>query len=214
MGTMRARAEHYIDMLQREVHRHATINQKADGFRVFVPCTKCGATEAFYMRNKIPPDQIANHMRRKGWRLEGNKRATCPDHPVERKERPVMPTEPVTVAAPTISASDRAKAARREAVMLLNDVFDTEKGCYRGGESDASVASVTGLAEAAVRALREEFGFEIKRPPELDALFASLEDVQRRTTDFSGEAQRTMGAFASEIVELRRRLEVIARKFG
>lgn len=217
--TQAAKAALYFDALRRDVHKFASIRNAIDGFHVTVPCLKCGPVEAFHMRSKIPTDQIANHLKRQGWTFLNGKRAYCPEHPPvkpprERKDYDVDHTAVPVEIETRQSASDKAKAAKRSTVLLLEDVFDVEKGCYRGGENDESVGRVVGLSAQAVQFIREEFGYTIKRPPELAAVMDEIKSITDRVETFSANNAENVTAFLNELRTLRQRVEVIARKYG
>lgn len=207
--------QRYQTGLRRELHREAAIHEGLDGMHVWLPCVNCGPMQAFHMRGKLPPDVIRNKLLDQGWSFNGNRKAVCPKHKPARRERPVSETveTPVTSTEDKAAASDRAKRAKRDAIMLLDDVFDVAKGCYKPGENDESVGKVVGLSLQAVATIREEFYGPIKRPPELDALFAALENAQSRITQFRGETNRTLEAMVGEVTQLRARIEAVARRY-
>lgn len=194
---MKASALAYRNLLRAEVHREAEIvSSGVDGFKVTVPCDHCGKdVDGFHMRSKLPPEQIRKKMQNAGWTFNGGKRAVCPHHqqrvapPVANDEAPMTEVKD----APVESATDKAKRARRETIMLLDEVFDASIGRYRKGETDASVASVTGLSPEAVAKLREEFYAPLAPdpvPPEVKAALKELEGLQRHADGLLEEAGR------------------------
>jgi hypothetical protein len=84
----------------------------------------------------------------------------------------VAPVAPA--AAPSATASDKARAAKREVVAWLNESFDVEAGRYKDGQSDATISKETGLSEAQVKELREDLYGPLKEPKELADLRADI----------------------------------------
>lgn len=211
---MNAKAEAYIAALRRDVHRDARLVTRMDGFTVHLPCTGCGIVEAFAMTKKIPTEQITNKLKDKGWTFERNRRATCPMH--SRREKKVEQTvdKPVRSPEEKDTTSEKARRAKRETVLLLDDVFDVDKGCYRGGESDESVGRTVGLSPQAVQFIRESMFGPIKRPPELAQLFDDLKDLSGRVAAHASDARAAEEALAHELDALRKRIDAVARKYG
>lgn len=94
-------------------------------------------------------------------------------------QTPTTQTSPLAVAAASAnpSPSAKAKAARRAVMQWLNESFEltgAEKGRYKAGITDASIAKETGCAKSAVKQIREEFFGVIDRPKELDTISAEV----------------------------------------
>lgn len=185
-GTMTtaARNQVYVDDLRAVIHRKARLFHSPDGFRLSVPCDDCQHhVEAFHMRSKLPVEQIRKKMLNAGWMLLKNKSATCPR--AHHATVPAMVQEPRIVPpfhieieekdmaeTDTITSSDRAKAAKRDALAWIDEAFNTERGQYKAGVTDETIAKETALSVEAVKKLREEFYGPLKVPTELEALRA------------------------------------------
>ena len=125
---------------------------------------------------------------------------------VENKPKPTLSI----VAEPSAkSASERAKAAKREAISLLDDVFDLEHGRYRGAETDASVGATVGLSADAIRLLRDEFGYAMKRPTELDELATEIVEARKA---FDAKLVELAHEISKEKLALHERLDAVQRK--
>jgi hypothetical protein len=98
-------------------------------------------------------------------------------------------------------------------VLLLDDIFDTEKGCYRSGENDETVGDAVKLSAAAVAAIREEFGYIIKRPAELDGLLVAMKAAEENVATVRAESIEKIDGLSKEIIELRRKIESVASKY-
>lgn len=122
------------------------------------------------------------------------------------KEQPKMAQEePAQVAA-----SDKARAAKRAAMEHLSESFNVERGTFAPGVSDASIAKDTGLAEAGVKKLREEFFGPLGEPDELRAL---REELSAARTDVA--ALKQMVATGEQTINnIGRRIETYFQKQG
>lgn len=210
---MNAKAFEYVNALKRDVHRDAQLLCKLDGFTVMLPCTGCGIIEAFRMNKRIPPDQIKKKLQDQGWTFESNRRATCPAHKPARKEKSMDTTVNKPSGEEQEQASERARAAKRETVLLLEDVFDVERGCYKGGESDESVGKTVGLSPQAVQFIRESFFGPIKRPPELASVDGALRALEQRHEAMVRESNEAIKAAAEELRNMRQRVDALMRKY-
>lgn len=123
------------------------------------------------MMGKLPTDIIAKKVRAKGWQLHKSGHV-CPLH----KDEKMTDLKSTTAIVPpaVVPASDKARVARREAILILADVFDVEKGQFRGKDNDASVANAVNLSTEAVSKLREEFYGPLKEPGELHLFRSQL----------------------------------------
>lgn len=191
---------------------------------VDVPCNGCGklVEGAFHCANKMPPDKIAKVLRTRGWFIgtRANKH-TCPrnDHPVPETItfddlQEMVEVVEVEIPAAGAAASDKAKMARRDTVLLLAEVFDVETGRFKTGESDASVAAVTGLSEKSVADLRVEFYGPLKMPTEIEGLFTELGSIRQEDQRIAAEFTEKMAANAARYDAVERRINVLVQKNG
>lgn len=107
--------------------------------------------------------------------------------------------------APT--ASDQARAAKRAVMQWLDEAFNVEKGTYRAGISDASIAKETGVAEAKVKSLREEFYGPLGEPDE-------LRELRETIAAFEKKAKNQFDALMQEATGINRKLTVICQRQG
>ena len=59
----------------------------------------------------------------------------------------------------------KAKAAKRQAIALLEDEFNVETGTYKDGSSDKTIAELVDLSESAIATLRSALFVILKRRP-------------------------------------------------
>ncbi len=164
------------------------------GMTLHVPCKKGNHIVDFDVESGSHPDLVAKRMLASGWTF-GSK-LTCPEH--SRRERvarirtPKRELEPMTTpakietAAP-MTTSDEARLAKRLVVAELEDHYDDKAKRYRAGHCDASIARTTGIAEAVVAKIRDEFFGPTAppEPPELTRLRESIADAKTELTSFS-----------------------------
>jgi hypothetical protein len=182
------------------------------GQTLHLPCERGNHVVDFTITGNMPPDFVAKKMLAKGWTI-GSK-LVCPDcskpprKVVANDEGASMATTGTEVAQTTIKpVSDAARTKRREALQWLDESFDPEKGCFREGQSDATIAKETGLAETAVAALREEFYGPLKCPPE-------IADFNKRFADLRAEVTAAVDAMRQAIRKEELRLEAFLKKNG
>lgn len=147
-----------------------------------------------------------NQLRREAERLKAEGRipaAPCP----QIKETKPMATQ--NGAAP--SASDRARLAKREAMDLLALAFklapDGKSGTYQDSYSDIRIAKETGLSEATVKELREEFYGPLGEPNEVGIVRAELAHARRIFAEKMAECEK-------EILRVERKFEMLCQRNG
>ena len=197
-----------------------------------VPCSR-GHDVDVEMPTKFPHDVIKKKLQAKGWGFHGRK-PVCPDcmehdretrenqrnavdaapAPQAEKEVP-METSATAIAAATAQQSTpsaRAKAARREVMQWLDESFELtgpEKGRYKAGINDATIAKETGCSTEAVAKIREEFFGALDKPKELDCISVEVGNLKLA----AGELERTAKEAADELMRnARAEAEVIRRK--
>lgn len=219
-----------------------------------VPCSK-GHDVEIDMPTKFPSDVIKKKLMRQGWSFQGRKpvcpdcvsarkvtrlrpKTSAPEKlPVDQNDnQPILPeeqeqvpmdTSPTAAAAP-ITPSARAKAARREVMQWLDESFELtgpEKGRFKGGVTDATIAKETGCSEDAVRKIREEFFGILDRPRELDTISAEVGTLRlaadQLVKDATAQANRLIAdataqakVIADKADKLSSRLAQISREQG
>ena len=111
---------------------------------------------------------VHKQLNKLGWSVNG-KVITCPDC-LSKMEKPMVADTKQELRQPT-------KSQKREIMLLLNDVYDTDNERYKGTETDKSVAECLGegIMWGWVSQIREEyFG-----PDGNEANFAAAEDIQQ-----------------------------------
>ncbi|MFL5900892.1 MAG: hypothetical protein ACJ75S_06800 [Solirubrobacterales bacterium] len=148
--------------------------------------------------------------------------------PTVPEKEPPMDTSATAIASATLTPSARAKAARREVMQWLEESFELtgpEKGRYKAGVTDATIAKETGCSEDAVKKIREEFFGLLDKPKELDGISAEIgtlrlaaAELERKATEAADEIKRNATAEAEVIrrkaTELTERLNKISREQG
>ena len=189
------------------------------GQTLHVPCSR-GHVVDFPITGALPPEIVAKKMMQKGWTI-GNK-LVCPKHSRKRKpEREgLVQREDVEVAQVAAANDEPAKpsapglAARRAAIEWIVEAFDADKGTYKAGVSDATIAKETGLSESAVAEIRElNFG-PIKEPPEIEFARQELNRLEERIATFEKECAATVESWRRDVAAHRERLGVLISKNG
>jgi hypothetical protein len=186
-----------------------------DGYRLSLHCVECDQRKlAFHMRNRLPDRQVSKKIEAYGWTL--GRKPVCPDH---KQEKPTVNgtthTPPIqAIADHAAEVTDKARRARREALSFLEDCFDAPKGCFKGGENDASIAKACDLSEAAVAKLREEFYGPLKTPPELAAFVTELDAMKKDIAVLRRDSATRLEAMETRIEAYRKRIEAFATARG
>ena len=136
-------------------------------------------------------------------RLRHEGRIPAAPCPTLKETKPMATQE--QAAAPT--ATEQARAAKRAVMQWLDEAFNVEKGTFQAGVSDATIAKETGVAEAKVKALREEFYGPLGEPDEMRELKEALAAANKAL----GVARE---AWAVEAARIGRRFEVLCIKMG
>lgn len=123
-------------------------------------------------------------------------------------------TAPATEAPPSKQPSAPSLVARRATIEWIMEAFDADKGRYKAGVSDASIAKETGLAEAAVAEIRElNFG-ALKEPTEIEASRQELDRLVESIAEFERRAAATVEQWRKDITAHRNRLGALIAKNG
>lgn len=130
--------------------------------------------------------------------------------------------------APDLTPSAKAKAARREVMQWLDESFEltgAEKGRYKAGVTDASIAKETGCSEDAVKKIREDFYGALDRPKALDTIMAEVDSLKAAANLIITETEAAVNAMMDETKakakalhdkadKLKYRFEQISREQG
>lgn len=177
---------------------------------IMLPCRRCPRpVEAFTSPNHIPPEQIPQKLRARGWQV-GRTAAKhqCPSHV---KEKPMPPASPA--AAAPVPTPD-ARAARRAAMDWLGESFDLTAGRYSPGVTDATIAREVGMSEAAVAQLREEFFGPLREPSEIEAVRIELGKIAQDAELLARNFNDTSDRLSADIRALNRRLDGLVQSNG
>lgn len=142
--------------------------------------------------------------------------ALAKSEPAPKPEQPEGEVMSATVTPITDAPKPSAPtiAARRAAVEWLVEAFDADKGLYKAGVSDATIAKETGLAEAAVAEIRElNFG-SLKEPSEIEFARAELNRLEQRIAEFEQSAAATVEQWRNDVAVHRQRLGALIAKNG
>lgn len=219
----------YLDALQKAVPG-AIYHADRVSVWIDVPCNGCGrlVKRAWHGKSRMPPVRLSRILKERGWTVGNRKnKHICPDHQPMRTIAEVWSPDPGTVKIIDVderedemtetvemSPSDKARNARRETILLLEEVFNPETGRFKAGEDDASVASVTGLSTEAVGKLREEFYGPLKVPGEIEAALAELTGISKSITatreHFTGELIR----LENRVADVQKRVDALVEKNG
>jgi hypothetical protein len=188
-------------------------------FVVTLPCSECRTPEDYTMSRKLPPLVVAKHFKSRGWKIGRKANGhVCPNHSKEKTMTKISPAIHSAAAPTPAEVSDKARAARREAMTWLGDEFDIAAGRYRGKESDATIAEAVGLSVEAVAKLREEFYGPLKVPSELEQLgkeIAALrESAEAEAKALRAQIETSERNTLNRLIALESRRDQLARKFG
>lgn len=171
----------WLTEIERLLPSGTVVHDQRGVIEVDVPC-KNDHRVTVPLGTRTHPNHLVKIMKNKGWALRASK-GTCPDCVEKaRAEKAAKAAkkkdEPVKLETKE-QATVNAKSAKRLALLMIEDVFDENAGRYKDDHSDKTVAKETGLSESAVAKLREEFGFEIKEPPEFAQWREEIERLER-----------------------------------
>lgn len=153
--------------------------------------------------SELPPDQIANNFKRKGWAVEDRRPPVCPDC-IKRKK---MPAKETAAPAPTRIGPD-LKLARR-VMARLDEHFDEATRLYRGGWSDARAAQEDGVSIEAVKTIRREAYGELAEDQAVTDIREEIELLRLWVDD---EVKKLQSSFSSRVADLGKMLAVLQTK--
>lgn len=189
------------------------------GVTLHLPCAR-GHIVDFKVDRGLNPEGVAKRMLAKGWTM--GHRLICPKHSRKKKgearpaadeiaegiteheeEKVEMAKEPAAAAA----ASDAAKEAKRLTFLALGDAYDTTAKRYKKDWNDKRVSDESGLAEAAVITLREEFFGPLGEPSE-------LAEIRDAIAELNSQEAASRAHFDQQMKTLTGRFERLCTKHG
>lgn len=186
------------DSINRYVSRGAYVeSRQGGGFTVNLKCEDCDHDHAaLHIGTVLGPQAIASKLRQRGWRIGTHSR--CPDHKHVRNETVNAPLPKPLIVLPTpVTSTEKAREAKRLAMMALEEAFVIETGQYRDGKTDTSIGKEYGLAVAAVAKMREEFFGPLKPTGEFtkmrEELAAKVAQIDALKNDVSAALRRLDG---------------------
>ncbi|APZ53729.1 hypothetical protein [Salipiger abyssi] len=178
-------------------------------------CDDCGKSESVtcdYERgagNKWAPNegQVKKKITAQGW-FEVKGKLRCPACEKKRKVIPMQTKQDAAKDAGDLRQPTREQ--KREIMLLLGDVYDCDGGCYRGDETDQTVADTLSVMPGWVAELREEFFGPEGSNADMAALHADLcaflDRSEKQVADLTG--------VVAEARALQQRLEKITKAVG
>lgn len=187
--------------------------------RVRCTCDECGRTEtvaAMHGRNgKDGRGQAATRIQRLGWSYIG-KRLLCGTCEAKRKvEKMAAKTEQKTPAE--TAPREPTRVQKREIMDLLNEVYDDEKQCYCGGETDDTVAKVLNVMPGWVAGIRDEFfgpnGGNDDMAALGDEIRTFMQDTQKRLAVAKSEVE-SLESVIGRVASMAKTLDQIKEAVG
>jgi len=160
-------------------------------------CELCPAEGDLRLRAILPAAKIDEKFRQRGWSTSPRR---CPD--CVAAARAAKPTK----GEPTMTTRQSVAAMKAQAEMfnLLTMHFDSGKGRYAEGWSDAAIAKKTELAPDHVAAFRAAAFGDLREPEEIAKLRADINALEA----LAREAQATM---VEQIASLRAELARVTK---
>lgn len=169
-------------------------------------CDKCGSSEEVHVRyNGEEPDtgQAIQKLVKIKWAVvKGD--LFCPECNAKRKESNV-----VEIRQPS-------REVKREIVLLLNEVYDTKLGRYRGVDSDLTVADIigNGCMFGWVAQIREEMFGPNGGNDEMIALKDEIASaIEKAKADADADAKKWQAIIAN-LNGFRDRIDVLTKTLG
>lgn len=188
-------------------------------------CTKCGKEEDCFRADLRDADQMINHFLKRGWVMRRKEPMYCSTS-CQREAREQLEKQramqramqqeiemkhPTTSATSTMALTTVAGTAigpdpkmLRRVFAMLDDNFDTDRRLYRSGWSDERIAKEASASLEFVTKYRREAYGELAEHPEIGRL---RDDIKAMDELYTKQLKQLEGSFASQINELRSRLE-------
>lgn len=184
-------------------------------------CVRCGKREDCFRADLRDADQMVTHFVKRGWvldrkspvycstscRREAREQAEKQRAELREKEEMKAPTTSVsTVAVNAVAGTGIGPDPKmmHRIFNLLDDHFDNVKRLYRSGWDDERIAKEGGASLEFVIKLRRDVYGELAENPEIGKL---RDDIKAMDELFTSQLKKLEGSFASQINELRSRLE-------
>lgn len=176
----------------------------------------------FKLNGRAPSEFVAKQLIKAGWTI-GNK-LSCPEHSQPKKKKPAkrpakkkQETQPMPSLAstptpsPEPEATDSARQAKRRAMDWLSESFTASTGRYAEGVTDATIAKETGISEAKIKELREEFYGPLKEPAEIAEMRGELQALRDRLQDAETQFTSVVSRLVTDVSEQQRKLEKMCK---
>jgi hypothetical protein len=182
-------------------------------------CGDCGRDEvvrAIHGKNGHQGDgQAAAKIQKLGWTYIG-KHLRCRTCEAKRKVAKVSRSKKV-VSVVSTAPREPTRAQKRAIMDLLNEVYDTDEGCYCQGDTDDTVADVLKVLPGWVIQLREEFYGPSGGNEELLAMAADLKaflEIARPSLQAHQKQSAVMVAAIEKAEGFLKRLVAIEKAVG
>lgn len=172
-----------------------------------VKCDGCGATieiKVQHERTRGGPDKVhlgnaARKLLDMGW-VASAARQTCPQCAAAKRAKPKE--EPMTT--PTIPApAEATREQKREIMLMLQEVYDTEKQRYKGEETDKTVAHALGIERWGwVSKIREEL-FGPAGNEAGDKLLAEVKAKIQQADDLILATENQIATAGKKLIEIK-----------
>lgn len=170
--------------------------------RAKVSCDDCAHSELVpcaYEGAKPNEGQVRSRMTNNGWSFVKNK-LRCPDCEAKRK---VVPMKSFDELESPIEVRQATKAERREIMMMLTDVYDTDQERYRQGDTDDSVAEVLGVMPGWVAEIREDLFGPDGGNEDIEALEAQIAGFRADATKLLDAATKANQAVVKSLEQAK-----------
>lgn len=204
----RSRLETWADQVQEHCGDVRVLSSATGPIKVVLTCEEGDHDVEWTSANRIPAEQVAVKLKREGWTL--GRHIRCPEHARPKRKKGDNVVELVT-KNDQADASEKARTAKRLTMLALDESFQIDKGQYKPGVSDATIAKELGISEQTVAKLRIEFYGELKVPD-------GIEDVQRQVAELKATYLRKQAElqteFEQKLSKLDSRLDALVSKNG
>lgn len=165
-------------------------------------CDFCDVAEDMpcsYEKGAPNEGQLRTRLQSLGWSYIKNK-MRCPSCEAERK---VVPIKSFTELEAPMEVREPTKAERREIMMMLSEVYDTDQERYRQGDTDDSVAEVLGVMPGWVAEIREDLFGPDGGNQDIEDLEAQLATFRAEATKLLDEATRANQAVVKSLEQAK-----------
>jgi hypothetical protein len=205
----KSRLDTWADQVQDECGDVRVLSTATGPIKIVLTCEQGKHEVEWTSANRIPAEAIASKLKREGWML--GRHIRCPEHAHVRKEKKKGEGKVAELVIDNTNqaATDAARTAKRLVMMALEESFVTEKGCYKTGVSDETIAAELKIAPAVVVRLREEFYGPLKVPDEIEDVQRQIEELRRAHVAKVAELN---SFFETHFAKLQNRLDALVRK--